>query len=70
MVCAPISLRPILMRAGLVVAQSQLVQIQGASFCRLARVCFYGALFVDEKQFGSSRVRVCTWVFTPLIFIM
>ena len=54
----------------LVVAQSQLVQIQGASFCRLARVCFYGALFVDEKQFGSSRVRVCTWVFTPLIFIM
>ena len=34
------------------------------------RVCFYGALFVDEKQFGNLRVRVCTRVFTPLIFIM
>lgn len=71
MACAPILLRPILMRAGgLLWRKASLCRFRRPAFAGLRVCAFYGALFVDEKQFGSSRVRVCTWVFTPLIFIM
>ena len=71
MACAPILLWPIRMRAGgFLWRKASLCRFRMPAFAGLRVCAFYGALFVDEKQFGNLRVRVCTRVFTPLIFIM